>query len=108
MSVKHIKQEFNKICKDYHEMLEVLHDLEEAVSENVISEERFKELSAPIEVVKTNYLRWSYMMFLLDMPNKKSKQKKYKKQFSEPPYIDRKENTSEINKLRDNISEIKK
>lgn len=107
MSVKHIKQEFDKICKDYHEMLEVLHELEDAVSENVISEERFKELSAPIETVKNNYLRWSYMMYLLDLPNNKAKQRKYKKQKKQPAYTDRIENALETGNLKENIREIK-
>lgn len=107
MSVKHIKNEFDKICKDYHEMLEVLHELEDAVSENVISEERFKELSAPIETVKTNYLRWSYMMYLLDLPNNKNKQKKYRGQKKQPPYVDREENATKTEELKNNIREIK-
>lgn len=88
-------------------MLEVLHELEDAVSENVISEERFKELSAPIDTVKNNYLRWSYMMYLLDLPNNKDKQRKYNRQKKQPAYLDREENAFQTQRLRENIEEVR-
>lgn len=82
MSVKHIKKEYERICADYHEMLESIHELEELVSEKAISPERIDELKAPLETMKANYMRWSYVMHLLNMPNKKQKLDRYNKQHS--------------------------
>lgn len=79
MSVKHVKEYFNKISNDYIEMLDVLHELEEAVSENIISQEKLDETTKSVEKLKENYLRWSYMMYLLNQPNKKDKKKVYER-----------------------------
>lgn len=79
MSVKHVKRYFNDICDLYHELLENVKDMQEAAEQGLISPERFEEYKKTIEPVKTNYERWSYMMYLLNKPNKKEKQKTYKK-----------------------------
>ena len=79
MSVKHVKEYFDKISNDYLEMLETVHELEEAVSQNIISQEKLDATVSSVEKMKENYLRWSYMMYLLNMPNKKDKKKVYEK-----------------------------
>lgn len=92
MSVKHVKRYFSDICDLYHELLENVKDMQEAAEQGLISPERFEEYKKTIEPVKTNYERWSYMIFLLNMPNKKDKERKYKKQ--------RKEEIEEFTKLQ--------
>lgn len=83
MSVKHVKRYFNDICDLYHELLENVKDMQEAAEQGLISPERFEEYKKTIEPVKTNYERWSYMMYLLNKPNKKEKERKYRKQRQE-------------------------
>ena len=82
MSYKHIKEYYNKICEDYHEMIETLHELEEEAQTTIVPPEAVEKIETIIKPMKDNYERWSYMMFLLNMPNKKSKQKAYSKQFN--------------------------
>ena len=81
MSIKHIEQEYDRICNDYKDMVESLHDLEELVDQNVVSQEKVDNIKQSLETIKANYMRWSWVMHLLNLPNKKEKQKKYNKQF---------------------------
>ena len=81
MSVKHVKEYYNKICEDYHDMLETLREMEEEASKNIVPPEVIENLKNLVKPMKDNYERWSYMVYLLNMPNKKEKIRKYEKQF---------------------------
>lgn len=83
MSIKHIREEYNRIVLDYLEMLDTVHELEEAVSNSVVSQEKLDEVKQSVEIVKANYMRWNWVMHLLDLPNKPQKQKKFNKQFKQ-------------------------
>lgn len=102
MSIKHVKKYFDQIATDYTEMLDVVHELEEAVSENIVSQEKLDETMKVVERLKENYMRWSYMMFLLNQPNKKDKKKSYQKRMEKElekiPKKDRIDETLEENK----------
>ena len=80
MSVKQVKQYYDEICEQYHEMIEELHDFEEECNNNLVDPDRLEEAKKIIIPLKTNYERISYIMFLLNQPNKKEKIKKYQKQ----------------------------
>ena len=116
MSVKHVKKYFDKISNDYVEMLDTLHELEEAVAQNIISQETLDATAKSVEQLKDNYLRWSYMIYLLNQPNKKDKQQVYQKRMSkvlkeipENCKIENtfKENRQNINTLKADIQNIK-
>ena len=77
MSVKHIKEYYNSVCNDYHELVETLHELEEEASKNLVPPERVENLNKLVEPMKKNYETWSYVIYLLNQPNKKEKKKKY-------------------------------
>lgn len=115
MSVKHVKKYFDQISNDYIEMLDVIHELEQAVSENIVSQEKLDETVKSVERLKDNYMRWSYMMYLLNLPNKKEKKKVYEKRMSnflsKIPKKDRidevlKENKNSIKEFKDKIHSI--
>ena len=80
MSVRDIKIYYDEISDQYHEMMDNLRYLEEELKKNVVEPERVDQLKKIIIPLKDNYERWSYMMFLLNKPNKKSKQKRYEQQ----------------------------
>lgn len=80
MSVKHVKEYYNQVCSDYSELLENLRDMEEELQNNLVSPDRVEQLKRMIEPIKQNYERISYIIFLLDMPNRKEKQDRYKSQ----------------------------
>lgn len=113
MSVKHIRKEFQRICGDYKEMLDTVHELEQAVSDNIVSQEKLDEVKQSLETIKTNYMRWSWIIHLLDLPNNKEKQKKYNRQFQNRIQTNDKLKTEEeedreaLSTFRDKINSIK-
>lgn len=81
MSVKHVKEYYRKICNDYKEMVNTLAEMEEYVQQNIISPEKLDNIKESVEAMKINYQRISWIMYLLQIPNKKEKQRKYEKQY---------------------------
>lgn len=110
MSVKHIKKYYEQISNDYVEMLDAFHELEDLVAQQILSQEKLDETTKVINNLKENYMRWSYMMYLLNLPNNKEKKKSYEKRFSKQldkiPKKDRIENVLQENKA--SISDLKK
>lgn len=78
MSIKHVKEYYAQIYSQYAEMREDIKDLEEAVSNNIVMPEVLEQTIAQLDKLKENYQRINYIMFLLDMPNKKEKIPRYK------------------------------
>ena len=77
MSKKHVEEYFKVIADQYLEMIDLLKELEQQYETNIIEPERLDKIKESIIPLKTNYQRISYIMYLLNMPNKKEKQKKY-------------------------------
>lgn len=77
MSVKAVKEYYNQICDQYHEMMQNIEDLEQECQEGLVEPERIERLKEQIAPLKQNYERWSYMIFLLNQPQRKSKHSKY-------------------------------
>lgn len=80
MAVKDVKEYYEKVAKDYHELILTLQDMEEEYKNNLVSPETLKNLEKQIEPIKTNFRTISYIIFLLNKPTKKSKQQRYTKQ----------------------------
>lgn len=86
MSKKHVEQYFKTIADQYSEMLDLLKELEQQYETNIIEPERLDKIKESIVPLKTNYQRISYIMYLLNMPNRKEKQTKYKKALEAKQY----------------------
>lgn len=82
MSVKAVRKYYDQICEQYHEMIELIHDLEKEAEQDLVEPERIERLKEQVAPIKQNYERWTYMMFLLNQPERKSKHEKYKRQYS--------------------------
>lgn len=82
MSVKHVKKYYKEICEQYLELCEDLNDAEELFRSHVWSEERYNEIKTMIQPLMQNYERISYIMYLLYLPNKTPKKKKYEERMS--------------------------
>jgi Mg2+ and Co2+ transporter CorA len=78
MSKKAVEKYYNEITDQYHEMIENLKDLEEEVKNELVEPERVENLKSMIAPLKDNWERWTYMMFLLNEPQRKSKKAKYR------------------------------
>ena len=77
MSVKAVRKYYDQICEQYHEMVQNIKDLEVECQQGIVDPERIERLKEQIAPFKQNYERWTYMMFLLNQPQKKSKHKRY-------------------------------
>ena len=82
MSVKHINRYYQQICDQYSQMVAELKDFEKEAEEGLFPPEKIDQIKISIEPLKVNYERWSYMMYLLNLPNKPAKKKKYERQFA--------------------------
>ena len=80
MAVKHIEDYYNQISNQYKEMIQDIKDLELEAEQGLVEPERIARLQEQVAPIKQNYERWSYMMFLLHQPARKSKIPKYKRQ----------------------------
>ena len=80
MSIKDVREYYDQITADYTEMIEALKEMEELAAQEVVNPDKVEELRKAVEPIKNNYMRISYIIFLLNMPNKKEKKERYKKQ----------------------------
>lgn len=80
MSVKHIREYYNQVCEQYNEMINNLQEFEEYAKNNIVAPEQIDNMKKLIEPIKNNYMTLSYIMFLLNSPNRKDKINKYNKQ----------------------------
>ena len=82
MSVKHVKDYYIKVANDYHQMKLTLDELEKCVSEDTASAlvKNIDVIRQQVNTLKENYMRIAYIVFLLNQPNKKEKQKRYRQQ----------------------------
>lgn len=81
MAKRDVEEYFLKIVNDYKEMNDTLKELEKCVDEGKIAEANanLPIIRKNIEEMKANYMRISYIMFLLNMPKKKNKKERYVK-----------------------------
>lgn len=82
MSVKHVKDYYLKIAEDYKEMRTTLDLLESVVTDSTASAalSNIENIRQQVNALKENYMRISYIVYLLNMPNKEEKKRKYIRQ----------------------------
>jgi hypothetical protein len=81
MAIQDVRQYFYTMLSQYLEEKENLADFEEALKNGLITEEQMQEAMDTVADLENNYHRLVYIMYLLDMPNKKSKKAGYVKQY---------------------------
>lgn len=79
MALRDVKDYYSKMFLQYLEMKNDLADFEQALKDGYITEDQLEELKAEFNNIEINYHRLSYIMYLLELPNRKSKQPRYKK-----------------------------
>ena len=79
MSVKHVKEYYDNVCNQYHEFIEELKDFEQLCNEGMVAPEIIEQAKQAIEPLKDNWQKLGYIIYLLNKPNKKSKQDRYDK-----------------------------
>lgn len=112
MAKRHVIDYFNKVADQYHSMLLEIRDFEEECNKGLIEPERLDEVKKIIEPLKNNYMTWSYMMFLLNLPNRERKVKDYKRRnarlISNYKDTSLEDNNAALAKLNAKNSELKK
>lgn len=79
MAVKHIKEYYEQVCEQYVQMNEELRDFQKEVENGLVEPERIENLKKMIEPLKNNYMTLSWIMYLLNQPNRDSKERAYQK-----------------------------
>jgi hypothetical protein len=80
MAIKDVRNYFYTMLCQYLEEKQNLADFEEALKDGNITQEQMQEVMENVTSLETNYHRLVYIMYLLDMPNRKSKKSDYVKQ----------------------------
>ena len=99
MAIKDVRHYFYTMLSQYIEEKQNLADFEEALKDGLITEEQMQEATETVAGLENNYYRLAYIMYLLDMPNSKSKKGVYVKQY--------KNITDELSRLGADIESIK-
>lgn len=80
MAYRHLKDYYEKIQSQYMEMLGDAKDYQQGVDEGSLTPEQAEQAYAMTAKLKENYERITYVLYLLEMPNRKSKEKTYERQ----------------------------
>lgn len=80
MSLKHVRDYYKGIEKLYFELVSDLREMEQEFKEGNVTEEELNKLLIPVNNIKDNYLRLSYILHLFYQPNKEKKVPKYNNQ----------------------------
>lgn len=106
MAIRHVREYHAQICSQVERMQKILEEINDYSTKNMVSSANLDALQKQLNVLKVNKARIDYILFLLDMPNKKEKEKKYikmnKKRLSSlEPDAEIKENEKALSSLRE-------
>lgn len=102
MAIRHVREYYERMVSDYVEMKTVLEEMEKLSEDKAsVALNNIEQIKHQVEILEANYKRLSYIMFLLNQPNKEKKKQRYfsqeKKKLDDIPYKDRKEAIIEEN-----------
>jgi hypothetical protein len=79
MAIKDAKKYYYTMLNQYLEMKADLADFEQALADGHITEEQLEAVKEEVFILENNFDRLSYIMYLLEMPNRPKKKDGYKK-----------------------------
>ena len=112
MAKRHLEQYYVEVESNYSQMLEDVNDLEKSYKDGSMDYERYSQLrdtlTPEIESLKEEYERLSYVIFLLNIPNRVKKEEKYKKENQTYfAYLDKYSKENVIDKTKDVLKNFK-
>ena len=107
MSVKHVKAYYEEICNQYHEYVEELKDFEELCESGQVPPEQIENAKKFIEPLKDNWMKLNYIIWLLNKPNKKERQKDYERRVKQENCITDAEVFDQNKKCIENLKGLK-
>ena len=84
MAKKDVEKYYWSMQEQYLSMTKMLTEVQKAINEGFLPEERLAEVKRNIATLRNNYERLGYIMFLLNKPNRNSK--KHKEEFQNRKY----------------------
>ena len=82
MAVRDVKEYYYKLLVQSAEMKADLDDFKKALEAGYITEDKLTEVREQANIIEANFERVGYILYLLELPNRASKQDKWKKQNS--------------------------
>lgn len=79
MSKKDVDKYYTQICTQYRQILDTIKALEKEASEGMVDPDRVEAVKASMRPFMDNYQRISYIMYLFNMPERKSKIPEYER-----------------------------
>jgi hypothetical protein len=79
MAVKDVKDYYFKMLAQYLEMKNDLADFEQALKDGFITEDQMQAALEEVNALQLNYDRLTYIMYLLELPNRRSKHERHNK-----------------------------
>lgn len=79
MAIKQVKDYYKKVEKMYLDLSSELKELQEGMKNGDVTQEEVDRLLTPVQGIKDNYLRLSYILHLLYQPQRKEKESKFEK-----------------------------
>lgn len=73
MAKRHVIRYFLEVENNYVETMEVLKELQELANQGKVEESTYLNVEKDLEVIKANYERIAYIIFLLNKPNRAKK-----------------------------------
>lgn len=73
MAIKDVKQYYYNMQAQYLELKDCLQDFEQAFRDGNITEDQLTNIVDDINKLEVNYERLSYVMYLLELPNRANK-----------------------------------
>jgi len=104
MSKRHVEEYYAKMYSDYRELKKVLEELQNTLTEEAANSyvSQIESIKEKVRLLEANYKRLSYIIFLLNKPNRKKKETKYirseSKKLNAIPEKDREEAVIQENK----------
>lgn len=117
MAVIDVKKYYYKMLAQYIEMKNDLQDFEQALADGFVTEEQVLAAKEEVDRLEENYQRLTYIMYLLELPKRASKRRKFEK--SHEKFMERfkqvgadidsivDENTSCLMHFRDELEKLK-
>ena len=78
MARRHVQDYYDSICRQVAQSQQLLEEFAKTSSENMVSPKVVENVKKTYESILENKKRVDYILFLLNMPNKKSKEQKYR------------------------------
>lgn len=79
MALRDVKEYYYKVAALYAESKADFEDFEKGLADGYVTEEKVLEVKEELNNLEINFNRLAYIMYLFELPNRKSKQDKYKK-----------------------------